>query len=321
MTEQTNRVLLVVARHVPAPVAERARRDFNAIVADEDWDVPTVIDLCRKHGNPAVLIGQKSGFQAADIEKLPETLRVIVNPSAGYDHLDVEAARKRGIIVTNAPDAMTDCTADLTFLLILGACRRASEYEAIMRAGWRKPFGLTDMLGKQVHGRTLGIVGMGRIGRAVARRAQGFDMTVLYHNRSRLPAELEMGAGYVADFKDLLPRADILSLNLPATGQTLMTRDAFALMKKGAVFVNAARGGLVDEDALIEALETGPLFAAGLDVFRNEPAMDMRFTRLPNVFMLPHMGSATEETRNRMGFTALDNAAAVIAGKPPLDPV
>lgn len=321
MNAKLDKVQLLVARRMPDAVAERARRDFNAIVADDDMDVETVLDLCHKLGNPAVMIGKKSGFSAADIDRLPETIRIIANPSAGYDHMDVEAARARGIIVTNAPDALTECTADFSFLLILGACRRASEYERIMRSGWRQSFGMPDMLGKRVNGQTLGIVGMGRIGRAVAKRAQGFNMRVLYHNRTRLPPDLENGATYVNDLNAMLPRCDILSLHLPGGQKTLMTREAFSLLPRGAVFVNAARGSLVDEDALIDALKSGHLFAAGLDVFRQEPNFDLRLSKLENVFLAPHMGSATTDARNQMGFTALDNVAAVLAGRPPLDPV
>ena len=171
-------------------------------------------------------------------------------------------------------------------------------------------------------GRTLGIVGMGRIGQAVARRARGFDMRVLYHNRKRLPPDQEEGAEYVERLEALLPRSEILSLHLPGGGAgTLMTREAFALLPRGAVFVNTARGSLVDEDALLEALQSGHLFAAGLDVFRREPDFDLRFAALPNVFLTPHVASATTETRNQMGFKALDNIAAVLAGRPAINPV
>src|SRR5918997_1118574 len=194
------RVLL--ARRVTEAVAERARREFDAALAEQD--------------------------------------------------IDAGAAQARGLVVTNTPDVLTDCTADLAFMLILCACRRASEYERIMRQGWREDFGLPDMLGLRPSGRTLGIVGMGRIGRAVAQRAHGFGMRVLYSNRSRLPAELEVGAEYHADWRAMLPHCQILSLHLPGGPGNggMMDRDAFALLPRGAVFVNAARGGLVDEDAL-----------------------------------------------------------------------
>ena len=179
------------------------------------------------------------------------------------------------------------------------------------------------MLGLQVSGRTLGILGMGRIGRAVAQRARAFGMTVIYSNRSQSPPELEQGARYYPDFRSMLPHCQVLSLHAPAGAATdnIMNRETFALLPKGAVFINTARGALVDEDALYEALTSGHLFAAGLDVFRNEPNYDMRFAGLPNVFLTPHMASATVETRNAMGFRALDNVAAVLAGQKPIDPL
>jgi lactate dehydrogenase-like 2-hydroxyacid dehydrogenase len=312
---------LLIARRVPPAVAERARREFDAVLADTDMDADAVIRSATEHGIQAVFSGPKVRLTAAGIAALPETVRIIANPSAGTDHMDVEAARERGLIVTNTPGVLTDCTADLAFLLILAACRRLSEYAAIMRDGWRKPFGMPDNLGLRANGRTLGIVGMGRIGQAVARRARGFDMRVLYHDRVRLPADREQGAEYVASLDELLPRCEILSLHLPGGDGTLMTREAFARLPRGAVFVNTARGSLVDEDALIEALQSGHLFAAGLDVYHREPDFDLRLAALPNVFLTPHVASATVETRDAMGFLAFDNIAAVLAGGPPITPV
>jgi lactate dehydrogenase-like 2-hydroxyacid dehydrogenase len=312
---------LLVARRIPDAVAERARREFDAVLAEHDMDVPAVIEASRRYGSQAVLTGKKVALTAADIAALPETIRIIANPSAGFEHMDVAAARDRGIVVTNAPDALTECTADFAVMLILTACRRAAEYGRIMQAGWRTSYGMPDMLGKRVNGRTLGIVGLGRIGRAVARRARAFGMRIVYHNRSRLSPELELGAEFEPDLRHMLPRCDILSLHLPGGSGTLMTREAFRLLPRGAVFVNAARGSLVDEDALIEALESGHLFAAGLDVYRREPDFDLRLAALPNVFLTPHMASATVDARNQMGFDALDNIAAVLSGRPPLNPV
>lgn len=312
---------ILVARRMPDATIERARAEFDAIVAEHDMLAVEVIEACRVYEIEAILTGKKAAYTAEDIARLPASVKIIANPSAGFEHMDAKAALARGIVVTNAPDGLTDCTADFTMLLILAACRRAAEYEAIMRSGWRCPFGLPDMLGVKVSGSRLGIVGLGRIGRAVAQRARAFGMTILYHNRTRLPPELEQGAVYHAAFETMLPRCDILSLNLPGGSGTLMTADAFALLPRGAVFVNAARGSLVDEEALIAALQSGQLFAAGLDVFRREPDFDERLAKLPNVFLTPHMGSATVATRNQMGFDALDNIAAVLGGRPPLNPV
>ncbi len=312
---------ILIARRMPDATVARARAEYDAVVADHDMTAAEVVEACHAEGIEGVLTGKKAAYTAVDIARLPASVKVIANPSAGYEHMDTEAARARGIVVTNAPDGLTDCTADFTMLLMLAACRRAAEYEAIMRKGWRRSFGLPDMLGIKVGGSRLGIVGMGRIGRAVAKRARAFGMTILYHNRTRLPPELEEGAVYHASLEEMLPQSDILSLNLPGGSGTLMTGEAFALLPRGAVFVNAARGSLVDEDALIAALQSGRLFGAGLDVFRREPDFDQRLAELPNVFLTPHMGSATVATRNRMGFDALDNIAAVLANRPPLNPV
>ena len=312
---------LLLARRITPAAEDRARREFDALVADHDLDAAETIAMAKEHKAEGLLIGSPCKLDAAAINALPDHVKVIANASVGYDHMDAEAAKARGIIVTNTPDVLTDCTADLAFMLLLAACRRGYEYEKMMRDGWGIRMGLADWLGVKPSGKTIGIVGMGRIGRAMAQRARGFGMKVIYHNRTRLSPELEQGAEYYADLKQMLPHSQILSLHLPAGGGTLMTRETFALLPKGAVFVNSARGALVDEDALIEALGNGQLFAAGLDVFRKEPDFDKRFAELPNVFLTPHMASATQETRDAMGNLALDNLAAVCAGRPALTPV
>ena len=312
---------ILVARRLTEAATARARRDFDAVIVEHDMDAAEAVAAAAAHGAMGIVVGTRVKLQAAEIAALPDHVKIIANSSVGYDHMDAAAAKARGIIVTNTPDVLTDCTADLAFLHILAACRRATDYAAIMRDGWRKGFGLPDNLGIRPSGKTLGIVGMGRIGRAVAERARGFGMKVIYHNRTRLPPEQELGAEYFADIDSLLPHAEILSLHLPGGKEVLMDAARFARLPKGAVFVNTARGSVVDEDALIEALTNGHLFAAGLDVFRREPDYDLRFRDLPNVFLTPHVASATLETRDAMGLKALDNIAAVAAGRPPIDPV
>jgi lactate dehydrogenase-like 2-hydroxyacid dehydrogenase len=312
---------LVLARRVTAIAEARARDEFDTLVADHDMNAAEVIEAVTRHRADALVIGSPSRLDAAAIAQLPAHLKIIANTSVGYDHMDAVAAKARGITVTNTPDVLTDCTADLAFMLLLAACRRGYEYDSIMRAGWNQRMGLADYLGMKPSGKALGIVGMGRIGRAVAQRGRGFGMRILYHNRTRLPPELEEGAEYFANLDDMLPQSQILSLHLPAGGGTLMTRETFARLPKGAVFVNTARGALVDEDALLEALTNGQLFAAGLDVFRKEPDYDTRFAALKNVFLSPHMASATQETRDAMGMLALDNIAAFCAGRAALTPV
>lgn len=306
-------------------VVARARADFDAVIADgaDDMTGAELVAAATTHKAQAVVFTTTTKLDAQTIAALPDSVHVAATVSVGYDHVDVAAAKVRGLIVTNTPDVLTDCTADHAMLMILGACRRACDYEQIMRVGWRRRIGQGELLGLRVSGKRLGILGMGRIGQAVAARARGFRMEVLYHARHRLPPEREAGARYFADFHAMLPECDILTLHAPAGPATdrIINAKTLSLLPQGAVFVNASRGGLVDEDALLEALQSGRLFAAGLDVFRSEPDFDARFIKLSNVFMTPHMASATRETRDGMGFRALDNAAAVLAGRPPGDPV
>ncbi len=315
---------VVVARPVPHAVTERARSEFDAHVFDDrDASADEVVAALEAHGADALFLSSNLKLNADLIARLPPSVKVAATCSVGFDHIDVAAAKARGLVVTNTPEVLTDCTADLAFLLLLGACRRAGEYHAVMQQGWGRSFGMREMLGTRASGKTLGIVGFGRIGRAMARRGRGFGMTVLYTDVARAAPGEEQGAEFVPSLHEMLPRCEILTLHAPGGAATdkLMNRETIGLLPKGAVLVNAARGSLVDEDALIEALEGGHLFAAGLDVFRTEPGFDRRLAGLPNVFLTPHMGSATLETRNAMGFRALDNIAAVLDGRSAIDPL
>ena len=316
---------LVFAALMPRDVVTRARTEFDAVVVEGDNDMTAeqVIAASHAHRAEAILFTNTLPLTAEVIERLPPSVRVGATSSVGYDHIDVAAAKARNMMVTNTPGVLTECTADFAFMMLLAAARRAYEYDKIMRAGWRYRIGQGDMLGVRVTGKTLGILGMGRIGRAMAQRARGFDMAVVYHSRNRLPPELEQGARYFANFHDMLPHCDFLSLHAPANPITdkIINAETLAKLKPGAVLVNVSRGGLVDEDALIDALTSGHLFAAGLDVFRSEPNYDTRFARLNNVIMSPHIGSGSVETRNAMGFRALDNIAAVLSGKAAIDPL
>jgi hydroxypyruvate reductase len=317
---------LVLASLMPRDVVARAREEFDAVVANgpDDMTAAEVVRAATAHHADAIMFTNTLPLSADVINALPPSVRVGATSSVGFDHIHVPTARARGMIVTNTPDVLTECTADFAFMMLLAAARRAYEYDKVMRHGWRYRIGQGDLLGVRVTGRTLGILGMGRIGRAVAQRARGgFGMRVLYHSRNRLPPELEQGAEYYEDFQAMLPHCNFLSLHAPAGPVTdkIINAQALALLPRGAVLVNVSRGGLVDEDALIEALTSGHLFGAGLDVFRSEPDFDMRFAKLDNVILSPHVGSASVETRNAMGFRALDNIAAVLAGHPPIDPL
>ena len=316
---------LLVAYLTTQDVVTRARNEFDAVVADgpDDMTVPQVLDAARRHRAEAILFTNTLPLSAQAIAALPPGVKAGATSSVGYDHIDVAAAKARGLVVTNTPGVLTECTADHAFMMLLAAARRAYEYDKIMRDGWRFRIGQGDRLGVRVTGKTLGILGLGRIGRAMAQRARGFDMRVVYHARHRLLPELEQGAGYFPDFYTMLPHCQFLSLHAPATPTTnrIIDARALSLLPRDAVLVNVSRGGLVDEDALHHALSTGHLFAAGLDVFRSEPDYDVRFGKLDNVILSPHVGSATTETRNAMGFRALDNIAAVLSGRPPIDPL
>jgi lactate dehydrogenase-like 2-hydroxyacid dehydrogenase len=314
---------IIVTRRVPAPVLARIREDFDAVTTETQMTTEEGIKQAIAHKADALFLSHRFKFMADAIDALPGHVKIAASCAVGFDNIDVGAAQARGLIVTNAPEVLTDCTADMAFMLILNACRRAAEYHEIMKAGWRRGFGLDEYLGTRVSGKRLGIVGMGRIGRAVARRARGFDMQILYTDIRELPADLAQGATFYPHLNDMLPHCDILTVHAPGGPEfdKMMNAETFARLPKGAVFVNAARGVLVDEDALIEALKSGQLFAAGLDVFRNEPDYDLRLRDLPNVFLTPHMASGTLETRTAMGMRALDNIARVCAGEPPIDPL
>ena len=247
-------------------------------------------------------------------------LRVVANIAVGYNNIDVAACSARGIMATNTPGVLDDSTADLAWTLILGAARRATELERRVRAGEWTGWKLKQWLGVDVHHATLGVYGMGRIGQAIAKRAAGFEMKVIYHNRQRLDPEKEkpLGATYVTK-EELLRQADFLVLQMPYSPEThhVIGAAELQLMKPTAILVNSTRGGVVDDAALVAALKGGVIRAAGLDVFEGEPALNPAFLTLDNVVLLPHVGSSTEATRQAMAMTAAKNAVAALAGETP----
>ncbi len=317
------RPTVVVTRKLPPSIEERLKRDYAAKLNAEDRQYTTGKLLELLSVADAVVACHTERFTREVIEQLPKRLKAIVNYSVGVDHVDLAAARERGIIVTNTPDVLADATAEIAMLLILGAARRASEGEQLVRAGRWHSWSPSFMVGTQVTGKRLGILGMGRVGQVTARRARGFDMRIHYHNRHRLAPDLEQGAQYHASVESLLPECDFLALHCPATPDTegLMDADRLALLPDGAIVVNTARGAIVDEEALLAALNSGRIRAAGLDVYRNEPDIDRRWRRQANTFLLPHVGSATRETRDAMGFRALDNLDAIFRDQMPQDRV
>lgn len=321
MSTDTPRLALL--NRFPDAVEARAARSFRVRANPTDDKLTGETLLAQLAGADAALVSPVNRFDAAILDQFPPSVRIIATFSVGYDHIDVDAARNRGIIVTNTPDVLTDATADIALLLLLGAARRAYEGERLVRTDSWQSWRPTHLLGTDLGGKRLGILGMGRIGQAVARRAQAFGMRVHYHNRRALPADQAAGAEYIPDFDAFLAQCDMLSIHCPATPATLglINAEAIARMPQGAIIVNTARGPIVDDDSLIAALQSGRLAAAGLDVFTNEPAIDPRYRALPNTFLLPHVGSATVETRNAMGFRALDNLDAFFAGQEPPDRV
>ncbi|HIP80607.1 MAG TPA: D-glycerate dehydrogenase [Kiloniellaceae bacterium] len=314
---------LWITRKLSAATEARARRDYDVILNPDDRVFSAEELIARSAEVDAILPCHSEVFSADVAAQLSDRVKIIANHSVGVDHCDLAALKAQGIVVTNTPDVLSDATAEIAFLLLLGAARRASEGDRMVRAGAWTSWSPAFMVGQQVTGKRLGIVGMGRVGRVMARRARGFDMEVHYYNRQRLTPELEEGAVFHDNLDDLLAVSEFLSLHCPATPETtdLMNRERLAKLPAGAILVNTARGALVDEAALIEALQSGHLAAAGLDVFRQEPGGNPAFAALDNLFMLPHIGSATRDTRDAMGFRALDNLDAFFAGREPADRV
>lgn len=314
---------VLVARPIPVPARLYAQEHFTVHLARDTMTTEQAVAHLEGTQTQGLLMGTHLVLDAQAIARMPKTLKVIATTSVGIDHIDVSAANARGIVVTNVSDVGLDCTADLTMMLILAAARRAHEYDALMRGGWGRRLGFDEMLGIRVSGKRLAIAGMGRIGRLVAQRAAGFNMAIHYFDSAPVEEGVAGHAVYHGSIDDLLPHADILTLHLPNTPRTRHILDArrIALLPRGAVVVNAARGTLIDYDALIDALESGHVAAAGLDTFPDEPHVDARLRAMENVFLTPHMGSATQETRLAICYRTLDNIRAVLDGRGPINPV
>ena len=254
------------------------------------------------------------------ISKLSKSIKIIANGAVGFGNIDFKAARAKGISVTNTPDVLTDATADIQILLLLGASRKAYEGRiAAETQNWKWSWDF--LLGKQMSNKRLGILGMGRIGRAVARRAKGFGMEIHYHNRSKLSSDLEDGAIYHKDLKSLFAQSEFLSINCPATPETIkiINKETLSYLKDNTVVGNAARGDVVDDDAMVDAIKSGKVFAYGLDVYNGEPKIHPEYLKLKNIFLLPHLGSATKRTRWDMAFRATKNLEDFFSDTKPKD--
>jgi glyoxylate reductase len=304
------------------PDAERRISEvFRATLNPEDkpMSLEEVLEAARSHDGILLTSFDKLGPEF--IPALPPSIRIIATHSVGYDHLSIPQAKARGIAVTNTPGVLTDATADIALLLILGAARGASWGDRMVRENRWGETTLISPMGHDVSGKRLGILGMGRIGQAVAKRARAFGMELHYHSRRPVAVDEERGARYHARFEDMLPHCDFLSINCASTAETrgIVNDKTIALLPDGAIVVNSARGDIVDDEALITALSNGKLAGAGLDVFKGEPKIDPRYRGLDNVFLLPHIGSATPGTRSAMAHKCIDNLEQFFRGERPTD--
>ncbi len=320
----SNKPVVLVTRKLPAAVEQKLAENFATILNPDDklYSTDELLELAA--GADAILPCHTEKFPAATIAQLPARVKAIANFSVGVDHVDLAAARQKQVIVTNTPDVLSDATAEIAILLMLGAARRASEGERLVRSQQWQDWSPAFMVGRQITGKRLGILGLGRVGQVVARRARGFEMTVHYHNRKPLDPQQAGDAIYHDSVEALLANIDVLSIHCPAAAATrgLLNRETIALMHRDAILVNTSRGGVIDDDALVAALQAGDIAAAGLDVFNGEPdAIHPGYRQLDNVFLLPHIGSATRETRDAMGFRAIDNLVAIFNGEEPGDRV
>lgn len=324
-TGKRNRPKVVVTRKLPDPIETRMAELFD--VSLNLSDVPMDADALKAAMAEAdVLVPTVTDDISAEvIAAAGENMKLIANFGAGVNHIDVKAANDAGLAVTNTPGVLTEDTADLTMALLLSVPRRLFEGEKILRAGDWSGWTPTFLMGRRIQGKRLGIIGMGRIGRAVARRARAFNMAVHYHNRSQLPADIEadLEATYWADLDQMLSRMDFVSVNCPLTEEThhLLNRERMKKLQPHAVIINTARGEIIDETALADLLEVGRISGAGLDVFEAEPEINPKLLELDNVVLLPHMGSATVEARTGMGEKVLINIQTFTDGHRPPDRV
>ncbi len=317
---QTPKPKALVTCHWPDAIEAEIARHFDAAFTPDDKPLDSNA-LAQALGQHDVIFATVTNrFDKGTFAAGPVRTKLIANFGVGYSHIDVKAAREAGVAVTNTPDVLTDCTADTALLLMLMAARRASEGERMVRAGQWAGFGVTHFLGTRLTGKTLGIIGMGRIGQATAARAHfGFGMKVVFHNRSQVDNAVirSMGARQLGSIRDVLEASDFVSLHCPggAENRHLMDREQIGWMKPTAFLINTARGEVVNEDALADALVERRIAGAGLDVFEGEPNVNPRLLQVPNASLLPHIGSGTQETRLAMGQKALDNAIAFLEGR------
>ena len=312
---------ILVSRKISDLAEEKLQKEFEVTLNPKDEPIPES-ELIK-------LVNDYDGMISTGFDKISENffnnlngkLKIIAQVGVGYDNISIKSAEEKKIKVTNTPNVLNEAVAETTILLILAASRRIGEaYNLVRTDDWKnqKPDLTKFMIGNSVTGKTLGIIGMGRIGRMAAKCAKAFGMKIIYYNRNKLPDDLEDGAKYFSDIKTVLPECDFVSIHTPATAETkhILNSSTISLLPKHAVVINTSRGSTIDDDALIDALENKKIYAAGLDVFNNEPNLDKRYLKLDNCFVLPHIGSATHETRLAMSMMAVDNIYCFFNKKP-----
>ena len=317
---------ILVSRKISDGAEEILKQEFDVTLNlnDEPYPYEELIKLVNNYDG---LIS--TSFDKLDknfFESLTGRLKVIGHVGVGYDNINTQSAKEKNIKVSNTPNVLNDAVAEITILLILASSRRIGEaYNLVKTNTWKdhKPDITKLMVGNEITGKTLGIIGMGRIGQIVADRARAFNMKIIYFNRNKLSKDLEKDAAYYSDLKSMLPNCDYVSLHTPATPETknIINSETLKLFPKHSVFINTSRGSTVDDDALIEALKNKKIYGAGLDVFNNEPNLDKRYLELDNCFVLPHVGSATHETRLAMSMLAVNNLKCFFSNKPLLSEV
>jgi len=299
---------ILITRKLLRECEDKAKKTFNAELNlnDELYSQDKLIELSK--GYDGILSSLTDKLDADTINKLPDSIKIISNFAVGFGNIDLEAAKNRGIAVTNTPEVLSDATAEIGILLILGACRRAAEgIDSAREGGWK--WSADYLIGKQLTGARLGILGMGRIGQKIAKIAKSLGMVIHYHNRSKLSEDKEQGATYHDNLKDLMSVSDVLSICCPASKETIdmINKETIEYLPKGSVVTNVARGDIVDDEAMIDALERRKVYAVGLDVYKNEPNLNPGYLKHKSAFILPHLGSATKETRTAMANLAIDN--------------
>ncbi len=312
---------ILVTRKISDLAEKKLEKEFDTTLNLKDQPIPES-DLVN-------IVKDYDGMISTGFDKISDSffknlngkLKIIAQVGVGYDNIAIKSAESKKIKVTNTPNVLNEAVAETTILLILAASRRIGEaYNLVRTDNWKnqKPDLTKFMIGNSVTGKTLGIIGMGRIGRIAAKYARAFGMKIIYYNRNKLSNDLEDGASYYSDIKDMLPECDFVSIHTPATAETkhILNFSTISLLPRHAVVINTSRGSTIDDDALIDALENKKIYAAGLDVFNNEPNLDKRYLNLDNCFVLPHVGSATHETRLAMSMMAVDNIYCFFNGKP-----